>query len=182
MRVVKTLAILVGIIAILPSTALADCGPAANRDPVATPGSLTAARNATLCLVNAERRARGLQRLRFNRKLTRAGFGHAEDMVLEHYFSHTALSGEDFVQRILDTHYVPRMATFSVAENLAWGTPGVSSPSATVVGWMNSAGHRHNVLQSGFREIGIGIVIGDPTGGNEGGATYAAEFGAVHRH
>jgi uncharacterized protein YkwD len=181
MSVVKTLATVVGIISILPASALADCGPGAGREPDKTPASLKAARNATLCLINEERSARGLNRLRFNHKLTLAGLRHARDMVSQHYFSHDALSGEDFVQRILDTHYASPSASFSLAENLAWGTLDLSSPRETVKGWMNSAGHRRNILDVGFRELGIGIAIGDPTDGHEGGATYAAEFGTVHR-
>ncbi len=44
-----------------------------------------------------------------------------------------------------------------------------------VRGWMNSAGHRANILSRQFRLIGIGIANGRPTGG--GGATYATDFG-----
>jgi uncharacterized protein YkwD len=181
MHSVKSLAVLAALAAIYPASANANCGPAANREPVNTRASLKAARGATLCLLNAQRRTHHLHKLRFNAKLSRAGLDHARDMVNNRYFSHDAPSGENFVQRILDTNYVPASASYSLAENLAWGSDGVSSPRATVKEWMGSPGHRRNILQPGFREIGIGIVIGAPESGASQGATYATEFGAIRR-
>ena len=43
---------------------------------------------------------------------------------------------------------------------------------------MGSAGHRANILRAAYREIGLGVVAGNPASGS-GGATYATEFGAV---
>ena len=178
---VKALVIFAALAVVYPASAYANCGRAADRDPVNTGASLQSARKATLCLLNAERRSHGLKRLRLNGKLSHAGLRHARDMVRHGYFSHNGSGGEDFVQRILDTNYVPASASFSLAENLAWGSPGVSSPRATVNDWMSSPGHRRNILQRGFREIGIAIVIGAPMNGTNQGATYATEFGAVRR-
>jgi uncharacterized protein YkwD len=47
---------------------------------------------------------------------------------------------------------------------------------------MRSPGHRRNILTRGFREIGIAIVDGAPVGGVGDAATYATEFGVIHRH
>ena len=44
---------------------------------------------------------------------------------------------------------------------------------------MNSAGHRDNILNADYREIGIGVVVGNPTSANGAGATYATDFGIV---
>ena len=44
---------------------------------------------------------------------------------------------------------------------------------------MNSPGHRANVLEPRYREIGLGVAIGNPAGADGVGATYATEFGAV---
>lgn len=179
MRVVKALAIFAVTGVVAPASAFGNCGPAATRDP--GPSSLRAARKATLCLLNRERAKHGLRRLRFNHKLALAGLEHARDMVSNQYFSHDEPGGPNFVDRILATNYVPASASYSLAENLAWGSGSASSPLATVRGWMASPGHRRNILMRGFREIGIAIVLGDPVQGQAGGATYATEFGAVHR-
>ena len=52
----------------------------------------------------------------------------------------------------------------------------LATPAQTVRGWMNSPPHRRNMLDRGFREIGIGVALGAP-GSNDPGATYATEFG-----
>jgi uncharacterized protein YkwD len=49
------------------------------------------------------------------------------------------------------------------------------TPAAMVDAWMHSPGHRLNLLHRSFRDVGIGIVAGTPTGG--GGATYTTDFG-----
>jgi uncharacterized protein YkwD len=177
----KTFLISVVLVALVPASALAKCGSAAAVDP-ATPGaSLKSARSATLCLLNVERRKRGLRRLRHNRRLALAGARHARDMVQRDYFSHDAPSGQDFVARILRTSYVPRAASWALGENLAWGDDERSTPRAIVRAWMESPGHRRNILSRKFREIGIAIVMGAPVRGVRGAATYATEFGAIRR-
>ena len=86
-------------------------------------------------------------------------------MERRHYFSHTSRDGSDFVQRIRRTGYFKRASTWFVGENLAWGAgPNRSSPRGIVAAWMNSPPHRQNILNSRFREIGIGVVVGAPGG------------------
>src|SRR5919107_1385530 len=65
-----------------------------------------------------------------------------------------------------------------VGENLAWGQGNLATPRAIAVAWMNSPGHRHNILQPEFTEIGVGIVPGTP-GDATWGATYTTDFGNV---
>jgi uncharacterized protein YkwD len=177
----KTLALTVAFALLVPATALANCGPAADRDPAAAGGSVRAARSATLCLLNVERRKHHLRRLRHNRKLALAGRRHAHDMVDKQYFAHDTPSGQNFVQRIMKTDYVPASAAWRLGENLAWGDKKESTPRAIVRAWMESPGHRHNILTRGFREIGIAIVVGPPVDGVTQAATYATEFGAIRR-
>jgi uncharacterized protein YkwD len=164
----------------LPAGALANCGAAADVDPAGA--SLRGARVATLCLLNAQRRRHHERSLRFNRKLARAAVRHARDMVVRRYFSHDAPSGQTFVQRIMSTHYVPRSASWFLGENLAWGSQELSTPRQIVRAWMASPGHRRNILSRGFREIGIAVVSGAPAADVTRAATYATEFGAIHRH
>ena len=181
MKSLKTLTLSFLLVALVPASALANCGRAAAADPTAAGASLKSARSATLCLLNAERRKRGIRRLRHNRRLAVAGRRHARDMVKRDYFSHDAPSGQDFVARILETSYVPRAARWALGENLAWGDDAKGTPRSIVRAWMASPGHRRNILSRKFREIGIAIVIGAPVRGVPGAATYATEFGAIRR-
>ena len=153
------------------------CGAAADRNPAFS--STAAAERATLCLLNRERRAHGLPRLSANGQLRIAGERHALDMVRRDYFSHTAPGGTSFVSRIKDTSYIRPDAGWSVGENLAWGAGRSSTPRSIMRQWMNSPGHRANILRRGYRQIGIAVVRGVPVAGIAGGATYATEFGAL---
>jgi uncharacterized protein YkwD len=81
----------------------------------------------------------------------------------------------------MSTDYVPARASWFLGENLAWGDQSKSTPRAIVRAWMASPEQRHDILARGFREIGIAIVVGAPVGGMSEAATYATEFGAVHR-
>lgn len=132
---------------------------------------------ATLCLLNAERRRRGMRPLKMNRRLSRAARRHSLDMARRNYFSHTSPSGSSFVDRIRRAGYLRRARKWTVGENLAWGVGGRASAAATMRAWMNSPGHRRNILTRRFREIGIGISFDAPQGGFSG-ATYATTFGA----
>ena len=131
----------------------------------------------TLCLVNAERGKRRMRRLRLNRRLSDAARRHASDMVRRDYFSHDSASGQSFVDRIKNTGYLQTAASWYVGENLAWGANERATPHSQLVAWMNSPGHRANILNRRFREIGIGVVTGAPQGSWEEAATYATEFG-----
>ena len=141
------------------------------------PGAVKRTAYQTLCLLNRERQARGLRSLHMNRKLTSAAAAHSRHMVRHDYFAHTTPTGVDFVDRILGHRYAKRSQRWSVGENLAWGTGSLSTPGKTVEAWMNSPGHRANILNRRFRHVGVGIVLGAPgQGGN--GATYTTDFGA----
>ena len=135
----------------------------------------TSSARATLCLLNAERRAKGLRPLKLDTKLTRAAVGHSRDMVAKHYFAHESRSGADFDDRIKRTGWTKSRRSYTMGENIAWGGGELSTPRSIVRGWMNSAGHKANILARDFRYIGIGIANGAPTGGS--GATYATDFG-----
>ena len=141
----------------------------------ATASSASAAQltRATLCLLNQERARRGLRPLRHNTRLALAAKRHAADMVRRDYFSHVAPGGTDFVARIRRTGY----SAPTLGENLAAGSGTLATPAATVRGWMNSPGHRRNILHRRFREAGIGVVAGAPTLGGSDSATYALTFG-----
>ena len=145
-------------------------------DLAPAPGNLAAVRAAVLCLHNQIRAERGLPLLRENARLRRAAAGHSADMVARGYFEHTAPGGASFVDRILTAHYARPDQGWSLGENLAWGTSGLSTPSGVVQAWMESPGHRANIVRRAYREIGLGIALGVPSD-RANGATFTADFG-----
>jgi uncharacterized protein YkwD len=141
-----------------------------------TPAQLgSKASRVTLCLLNRERAAHGVRALRADGKLARAARGHARDMVAQRYFSHDSRNGASFSTRIKRSGWTRARRSYTMGENIGWGGGSLSTPRAMVQAWMNSSGHRANILSSSFDEIGIGIANGAPTGGS--GATYATDFG-----
>jgi uncharacterized protein YkwD len=147
----------------------------------ALPGqvSVTDARDAVLCLVNAERTARGLKRLRAQPDLAEAAGRFARQMVRDRFFDHTSPGGSTMVSRIKATSYLRDAVRWTVGENLAWGTGTKATPRATVDAWMHSADHRANLLDRGFAEVGIDIAAGAPAElqADETGGTYVTDFG-----
>ena len=155
---------------------------AACADAEILPAADTAGRleEITLCLLNGERADYGLPPLRTNTRLAVAARRHAGDMVEKSYFAHEGKDGSTVRSRIASTGYIPSSGRWVIGENLAWGTGALATPKSIVNAWMNSAGHRANVLHAGYREIGFGIVLGNPSGQATGaGATYATAFGVV---
>jgi uncharacterized protein YkwD len=172
------LAVAVGsLIAASPAAAREQACPAAN----ATPANASKREivRATLCELNRERVHYGLRKLKLNKKLSRAARRHARDMARRNYFSHETLGGGSFVDRIRREGYLKGAHEWMVGENLAWGSRGYSRPSVIMRMWMDSPGHRANILNGSFREIGIGLAYDAPVahGGNPA-CTYATEFGA----
>jgi uncharacterized protein YkwD len=133
--------------------------------------------NASLCLLNEQRTRRDMRRLRMNGRLSDAARRHAQDMVRRSYFSHDSPSGVDFLDRIRRTGYFSSANSWMAGENLAWGSGYMASPAAIVRSWMHSPGHRANILNRRFREIGIGVALGAPESVDDPAATYATEFG-----
>jgi uncharacterized protein YkwD len=133
---------------------------------------------AAICLLNKKRSARGMARLRINPRLSRAARRHTRDMVRRHYFGHTSPRGGDVTARIRRTGYLNGHFSWSIAENIAWGTRRLGSPRAIVRAWMHSPGHRHNILNAAYREIGIGVVAAAPSHRGTASATYTTTFGA----
>jgi len=135
-----------------------------------------AAPQATLCLINAERRARNFAPLGANRRLARAARRHAADMVARRYFSHVAPGGGTVLARLQRVGY-PAGCAWKAGETLAWGAGGGQvTPAARVTAWMRSRPHRRLLLSRGFREAGVGIAAGAPNGSGRA-FTYAVELG-----
>jgi uncharacterized protein YkwD len=138
--------------------------------------TLQLASHSVMCLVNTERATRGLPPLGASRLLSRAARRHSRDMVVRNYFSHVSPNGMSVRQRIVRTGYLYRRPGGKLGETIAWGAAGDATPAELVDSFMASAAHRSMLLNSGFREIGVGLVRGAP-GGGVGGATLTLTFG-----
>ena len=101
-------------------------------------------------LVNAERDGAGLDPYGWSPELYRAAQDHAQDMVDQGYFSHDSLDGRSFSDRAEEAGY----PGFPRGENIAAGQ---QTPEQVMDSWMNSQGHRANIL-SDADEIGVGLV------------------------
>jgi uncharacterized protein YkwD len=164
----------------LPAAATAAPGPCANADLMPTAANGPQVRAATLCLLNRERTIRGRRALRHDGQLRKVAQGYSGEMVRERFFDHVGRDGSTFTGRVHGrTTYLRTAGHWSLGENLYWGSGERATPRESVDGWMHSAGHRHNILNPGFRDIGIGIAIGAPEDvGGEPAATYTTEFGS----
>jgi len=111
--------------------------------------------------INAMRAANGCGPVVANPQLTAAAERHAYDVLDNGAMSHTGSDGSSPVQRVTDAGYAPYAA---LGEVVFWGTGSSGSPEAAVSWWMNSPGHRANILKPGFTHIGIGFAGGGPSG------------------
>jgi uncharacterized protein YkwD len=160
-----------------PARATQEC---ANTDVAPDGGNVETVRAAILCLHNKIRAERGLPLLKENARLRRAALGHSNDMVSRGFFEHTTPNGTTMVQRIQAARYTSPRFGWALGENLAWGTGSLATPRAIMNAWMDSPGHRANVVKRAYREIGIGVVTGVPTD-RDSGATYTTDFGVIRR-
>ena len=149
-----------------------------NTDARAGEASEAALAKSAVCLINKERARRGLRKLRLNSSLSAAARRHTLDMVSRNYFAHVSKSGTDVVDRLTQTGYIGGARSWTVGENLAWGTGKRTTPREIVSAWMASPGHRANILQRRFREIGIGVAFEAPNRTSPTAATYTTTFGA----
>jgi uncharacterized protein YkwD len=159
--------------------------PCANTDVVPSASNGATVRSATLCLLNVERTSRGLRPLRADNQLRKVADRYSGEMVTHSFFAHVGFDGSTLRSRIKsNTRYLSsRVSRWSLGENLYWGSGDLSTPAQSVDAWMHSPGHRHNVLNKNFRDIGIGIAIGAPQDvAGSPAATYATEFGTRSFH
>ncbi|MEV6400057.1 sigma-70 family RNA polymerase sigma factor [Streptomyces sp. NPDC051907] len=122
--------------------------PAPDPAPAPNPGNSGFAQEVTQ-LVNAERAKQGCGPVSGNSQLDTAAQRHSADMAARDYFDHTSPDGTDPGDRIKAAGY--QWSTYG--ENIARGQ---QSPASVMEGWMNSPGHRANILNCDFKEIGVG--------------------------
>jgi uncharacterized protein YkwD len=122
-----------------------------------TPGDLARTAGEVVDLTNRERAGAGLPALAADPHLTTAAQAHSADMVARAFYSHTSPEGNQPWDRAAAAGSLRR----SIGENIACGQ---RSPAEVVAGWMNSPGHRANILKPDFTHIGIGFAGGGPAG------------------
>lgn len=118
-----------------------------------------------LALVNERRAEAGLRPLRIQPQLQQAAQKYAEQMAGTSSFSHTGSDGSTPFSRMAAAGYRGTM----MGENIARG---FSNAESVMLAWMNSAGHRANILNPGYTDIGIGSAQG------QGGLSWVQDFGA----
>jgi uncharacterized protein YkwD len=161
--------------AIAPATSSAAARPCPGAHLTPSAAHAAQVRAATVCLLNRQRARHGLPRLRPHRSLSHAAARYAHLMVAQRFFAHVSPAGSTMAQRIKRTNYLRGARVWSLGENIAWAGGGAATPARIVTAWMHSPGHRRNILDGSYRDIGIGIALGAPNGGS--GATYVNEFG-----
>ena len=114
-------------------------------------GTYASFQNEVVRLVNAERAKNGLKALSVSAALTKTATLKSQDMATKNYFSHTSPTyGSPFdMMRQFGISYR------TAGENIAWGQ---TSPAQVMNGWMNSPGHRANILNASFTQIGVGVA------------------------
>lgn len=163
-----------------PASPAAAATACANANALPGTVSVVALQEATLCLLNEERAAAGLPKLRAHRKLEKAAVGFSRDMVRQQFFDHVSPKGSTLSSRVAKTKYAKGARRYMLGENIAWGTGSRATPASIVDAWMHSPGHRANILSRNFKEIGIGIAQGAPVAtasSSASGATYTTDFG-----
>ncbi|MFE9029715.1 CAP domain-containing protein [Streptomyces iakyrus] len=118
-----------------------------------------------LALVNKERAAAGCSPVTANDRLTRAADDYSDVMASSGVMSHTGPDGSTMTTRVEAAGY--RWST--LGENIARGQ---ADAAAVMTSWMNSPGHRANILNCSFTELGVGVHFGD------GGPWWTQNFGA----
>ncbi|MFG2944205.1 CAP domain-containing protein [Streptomyces adustus] len=137
--------------------------PKAAATPSAT-ATATAATERVVQLVNAERSKVGCSALTVNATLTKAAQAHSADMAAHQNMSHTGSDGSTPDDRITRAGY----SWSAYGENVAYG---YASPEQVMAGWMSSPGHKANILNCSFKEIGVGLA--------QPGSYWTQDFGTA---
>lgn len=125
-----------------------------------------------LAEVNAQRKKAGVPPLGANALLDRAAQRHAEDMLARGYFAHESPARKTVRERAREAGYDWR----AVGENIAEGQFTVDEVMRT---WMDSPGHRRNILDPDFRELGVGLALGRSGSGYR--VLWAQAFGTARK-
>ncbi len=135
----------------MPSEPTVPTAPTAPAAPTAPTNSVSAYENKVLELVNVERQKAGLKPLQMDSAISNVARMKSQDMQTNKYFSHTSPTyGSPF-----DMMKKFGISYRTAGENIAMGQ---RTPEEVVTAWMNSPGHRANILKADFTHLGVGYV------------------------
>ena len=148
--------------------------------------SVDNAEKAVFCLTNQQRAANGVSPA-YTRSSLLGGTAraHADDAVARKWWvngadPHVNPDGKGPADRVRAAGYCPS-GSWRVHENVywGWGSPSGPTPRTAVTWWMDSPGHRANILDSGLRELGVGVAKGAPQPGTfPNAAVFVQNFAA----
>ena len=147
-----------------PIAALGATMTASPAEAAAAKPSETTLQNEINRLVNIHRTTHGCTALKVDTALTTAARTHSAWMGQTGTFSHTGRAGSTFITRAKTAGYPTPSA-----ENIAWG---YRTATTVVTGWMNSPGHRKNILNCASKTVGVGAVYAA-----NGTPYYTQDFG-----
>lgn len=167
--------LLISVVETENNTASAQSIPSSGSAPSCDGGSinLNAYEMRTYELHNQTRESNNLATLCVSEILTQAARSHSQEMIDQGYFSHNSYNGESYSARLERFGYT---SYEKVGENIAWGSGSLASPENIFQGWMESSGHRENILDPDYREVGIGTSTGECEGYSDC-TMYTADFG-----
>jgi uncharacterized protein YkwD len=151
--------------------------PASEASP--EPSAPTGYENTLLREINQVRAQHNLQALRISKGLKEAAEFHSRAMASRGFFAHESADGSSFWKRVERFYPSNGFRYWSAGENLAYGSPSIS-PDWTVRAWMDSPGHRANLLSGTWHEVGLAAVQDDSAPGVYGGhrvTIVTADFG-----
>ena len=132
-------------------------GAGAASQPVRALAAANQLESAVLAELNTVRRRHGLAPLRLSQPLAAAAESHSRAMGTLGFFDHDSRDGSEFWKRVQRWYSPDGYRTWSVGENLLWSS-GRLSAAAAVKLWMESPGHRRNILTARWREIGLSAL------------------------
>ena len=160
-RIVTCLALLLTATAVLAGTAAAVATPAAAVRLQTLDAEI-------LVRLNATRVSRGLRPLVLSSQLRDAAVAHSRSMLEGGFFAHESRDGSPFTARVKRYYRPTGYASWSAGENLLYNTARIEARAA-IQAWLASPPHRANLLDPGWREVGIGSLHARAAGGTFGG-------------
>ncbi|WP_327089834.1 CAP domain-containing protein [Nonomuraea sp. NBC_01738] len=130
--------------------------PTPTGTPAPEPGGGSGVEDEVVRLTNVARVAKGCKPLVHDAKLRNAAQGHSADMAAKGYFNHTSQDGRSPGDRIKAAGFAP-VSTWG--ENIAMGQ---RTAASVVDGWLNSPGHKANIMNCAFTHIGVGHAAKGP--------------------
>ena len=119
--------------------------------------------------LNTTRAARGLRAVVASTALQTAAIAHSRSMLVQGFFEHESFDGSPFSDRLKRYYPSAKFERWSVGENLLY-TTGEVDAAGVIQAWLDSPGHRLNMLSPTWREVGIGVLHTSSAGG-----TFAGE-------